>query len=183
MSNRGQRPRLDSPPPSLCLEGSTPEDRLTIKINMSHLNLTYHIVWRTKYSQRTISEEHERDLYTYIVGICDAKQCHVYRINSMPDHIHLCVEVHPTIAVSEFVKVLKQETSKWMRSNRSWFPWFDGWANGYAAFTYSALERPSVIEYIKNQKEHHKVKSFRQEYEEWLQEMGMNPSNDLFLKD
>ena len=149
---------------------------------MSHLNLTYHIVWRTKYSQRTISEEHERDLYTYIVGICDAKQCHVYRINSMPDHIHLCVEVHPTIAVSEFVKVLKQETSKWMRSNRSWFPWFDGWGNGYAAFTYSALERPSVIEYIKNQKEHHKVKSFRQEYEEWLQEMGMNPSNDLFLK-
>ena len=60
---------------------------------------------------------------------------------------------------------------------------FEGWANGYAAFTYSAQERPTVVEYIKNQKEHHKHISFREEYEAWLTEMGINPKDDLFLKD
>ena len=74
---------------------------------MSHISLTYHIVWRTKRSQRTITEEHERDLYAYIFGICKEKKCTLYRVNSMPDHVHICVEVHPSIAVSDFVKTLK----------------------------------------------------------------------------
>ena len=95
----------------------------------------------------------------------------------------MCVEVHPTIALSEFVRVLKQESSKWLKEHRREFPMFDGWGNGYGAFTYSAKERPNVIEYIKSQKEHHKQKSFCEEYEEWLLEMGMNPAGDLFLKD
>ena len=60
---------------------------------------------------------------------------------------------------------------------------FEGWGNGSAGFTYSVKERPAVIEYIKGQKEHHKVKTFREEYEEWRIEMGEDPSNDLFFKD
>lgn len=150
---------------------------------MAHLNLTYHIVWRTKRSERMINEEHERDLLAYILGICNTKQCHLFRINSMSDHVHMCVEVHPTIALSEFVRVIKQESSKWMKEHRDWYPEFDGWGNGYAAFTYSVKERPTVIEYIKNQKEHHKVKTFREEYDEWLREMGMEPDTDFFFKD
>ena len=126
---------------------------------MSHISLTYHIVWRTKCSRPTIEELHERDLYLYINGICDTKKCHIYRLNSMPDHIHLCIEIHPSLALSDFMKIL------------------------YAAFTYSAQERPTVVEYIKNQKEHHKHLSFREEYEAWLTEMGLNPKDDLFFKD
>lgn len=150
---------------------------------MAHLNLTYHIVWRTHGSHLTITESHERDLYAYIFGICREKKCHLYRINSMPDHIHMCVEVHPSMALSEFVRVIKQETSKWMKEQHDSFPLFDGWGNGYAAFTYSVKERPTVIEYIKNQKAHHKVKTFREEYNEWLIEMGLDPTTDLFFKD
>lgn len=150
---------------------------------MSHISLTYHIVWRTRCSQRTISEEHERDLYAYIYGICKEKKCFLYRINSMPDHLHMCVEVHPTIALSDFMQIIKQETSYWMKSHHEWFPHFEAWGNGYAAFTYSIKERPAVIEYIKNQKEHHAKKTFREEYEELLIEFGIDPSKDLFLKD
>ncbi len=150
---------------------------------MAHINLTYHIVWRTKRSERTITAEHERALYAYIHGICQSKDCHLYRINSMPDHLHLCVSVHPTIAVSDFVQVVKQESSKWMREHRAMFPMFDGWGNGYACFTYSAHERPQVIEYIKNQKEHHTKHTFREEYEAWLRDMGMMPDSALFFKD
>ena len=150
---------------------------------MAHINLTYHIVWRTKCSRPTIVEEHERELYAYIYGIIKQKKSHLYRLNSMPDHVHMCVEVHPTIALSEFVKVVKQESSKWLKEHRKEFPMFEGWSNGYAAFSYSAKERPKVMEYIKAQKEHHKHKSFREEYEEWLLEMGMNPAEDMFLWD
>ncbi len=150
---------------------------------MSHVKLTYHIVWRTKFSRSTISERYERELYKYILGICTEKKSHLYRINSMPDHVHMCVEIHPMIAVSEFVKILKQETSKWMKEHNEYFPIFEGWGNGYACFTYSVQERPKVIEYIRSQKEHHHRKSFREEYDEWLAEMGLDPRDDLFFKD
>lgn len=150
---------------------------------MSHISLTYHIVWRTKRSERTIFPEHERDLYAYILGICNEKKCHLYRLNSMPDHFHMCVEIHPSISLSDFMKAVKQGTSRWICEHGSWFPHFDGWGNGYAAFTYSVKERPAVIEYIKNQKEHHKKASFNDEYVQLLRDFGLDPSTDLFLKD
>lgn len=151
--------------------------------HMSHISLTYHIIWRTHRSQHTISEEHERDLYAYILGICQEKKCHLYRINSMPDHVHMCVEVHPTLAVSTFMQVIKQESSRWMIMHHDWYPHFDGWGNGYAAFTYSVKERPTVIEYIKNQKEHHHKATFHEEYCQLMKEFGLDPEKDMFLKD
>lgn len=150
---------------------------------MAHHDLIYHIVWRTKYSKKAIAEEHERELFAYIMGICREKNCRLLRINAMPDHIHLCINIHPTIAVSDLVRIVKQESSKWMRNRPQKFPLFEAWGNGYAAFTYSAKERANVIDYIMRQKEHHKHKTFREEYEEWLAEMGENPANDLFFKD
>lgn len=101
----------------------------------------------------------------------------------MPDHVHMCVEVHPTVALSEFMQVVKQESSKWMSMHKEWFPMFKGWGNGYGAFTYSVKERPRIINYIKGQKEHHRKTSFREEFEGALKEYGMDPSTDLFLSD
>ncbi len=150
---------------------------------MSHINVTYHIVWRTKCSEMVIPESHERELLAYLVGICRGKNCPVYRINSMPNHIHLCVEIPPMVSISAFMQVLKQESSKWLREHKELFPNFRGWGNGYAVFSYSAKERPNIVEYIKNQKVHHQTKTFRQEYEEWLREMGDDPKDDSFLND
>ena len=76
---------------------------------MSHISLTYQIVWRTKRNKNTIREQYERRLYAYILGICQSKGSRLHRINSMPDHIHLCVEVSPTIALSDFVKVFMKD--------------------------------------------------------------------------
>ena len=101
----------------------------------------------------------------------------------MPDHLHICVEVHPTIALSEFMQVIKQESSRWIKEHQEWFPKFRAWGSGYAAFTYSVEERQRVIEYIKNQKEHHHKLTFKDEYENLLREFGLDPVTDLFLKD
>ena len=70
-----------------------------------------------------------------------------------------------------------------MKEHKEWFPLFETWGNGYAAFTYSAKERPNVIAYIARQKEDHRKFSFQNEYETWLRKMGLDPQNDLFLHD
>lgn len=150
---------------------------------MSHISLTYHIIWRTYRSERTIAEAHQRDLYAYLFGICKDLHAWVYRINSMEEHVHICLEIPPMIAVSEFMKTLKQSSSIWMKDHHEWFPRFQGWGSGYAAFTYSVADRRTVVEYIKNQKEHHRHTSFKEEYEQLMRDFGLDPSTDLFLKD
>ena len=85
------------------------------------------------------------------------------------------------MALSDFVKRIKQESSYLFRkdsafSDRNW------WAEGYGAFIYSITEIPNVIEYINNQKEHHKKVSFIEEYRQWLIEMGVSPDEPYFPK-
>lgn len=150
---------------------------------MAHVVLYYHIVWRTKRSEHTIAEAYERDLYAYILGYCKRKECKLIRIGGMPDHIHMLVSIRPDITVSEFVQVLKTESSKWMKSERGKFPRFEGWGNGYAAFTYCERDKDMIRNYIINQKAHHHVHSFREEYESLLSEWGIDPATDLFLRD
>lgn len=121
---------------------------------MSHISLTYHIVWRTKFSHHTINVEHERDFYAYVYGFCKRK-----------------------------MKTLKQETSKWMKEHRDWFPLFEAWGNGYAAFTYSADARTNLINYIRNQKEHHRKVVFQEEFGKLLIEFNLDPNFNRFLDD
>ena len=95
----------------------------------------------------------------------------------------MCLTIHPSLAVSTFMQTLKQESSKWMSMAKDKFPAFERWGNGYAAFTYSINELNTVIDYIRNQKEHHKKVDLNEEFNQWLREMGINPEEDMFLKD
>ncbi len=77
----------------------------------------------------------------------------------MEDHIHMLVDIHPTFSLSGFMRDLKESTSKWLKQNPN-FPYFDYWAESFAAFTYNLNDKEKIINYIKNQKEHHKTISF-----------------------
>ena len=79
---------------------------------MSYTRNLYHIIFRTKYGEPTIGEENEDKLYRYIWGFIKDHNSILYRINGMPDHIHLFAELHPTIAVAEFVQKLKTTTHR-----------------------------------------------------------------------
>lgn len=149
---------------------------------MSHQAFLYHIVFRTKGSMCSIDEQHERELYAYILGICRNKDCKLYRIGGMSDHIHMLISIPPKYSVSEFMKVLKVETNKWIHQSKL-FPIFCGWARGYAAFTYSIKEKQSVYNYIANQKQHHKYNSFVSEFFSLLKEHGLNTDDDDFFDD
>lgn len=87
----------------------------------------------------------------------------------MPDHIHIFCDLHPSVSLSNLIKDLKVATNLWMKES-GLFPEFDGWQEGYGAFTCSVKEKETIINYIKNQKEHHKHKSFEDEFKKLLAE-------------
>jgi REP element-mobilizing transposase RayT len=105
-------------------------------------------------------------------GLINNKNCHLYRINGMQDHLHILTSLHPTLCLSKFVKDIKISSSKWIKENRI-FPRFKNWQDGYGAFTVSYGHKDRVIRYIINQQQHHRKKTFIEEYRGLLEEMGI----------
>lgn len=139
----------------------------------------YHIVFRTKDSLPTIRQDHVNELYAYITGIIKNKNSHLYRINGVENHLHILTDMNPALAPIDFVKDIKVATSIWIKNSNS-FPAFKGWAAGYGSFTCSFMDINKLIEYIKNQQEHHKKVSFEEEYRTLLLEYGITPDEKFF---
>jgi putative transposase len=138
----------------------------------SYRQIFYHIIFGTKYRHKTIDETNCRELYQYISGVIRNKHCKLYRINGTEDHIHIFSDLHPSISLADYVKDIKISSSIWLKSSGK-FPEFDSWQVGYGAFTYSTQEKFRIINYIKNQKEHHKKEAFYDEYKRLLMENGV----------
>jgi putative transposase len=145
----------------------------------SYRQLLYHIVIRTKESHKTISQTQSDHLYAYIGGIIKNKNCHLYRINGMEDHIHILTDLHPSIALADFIRDIKISTSMWMK-NCGLFPAFEGWSDKYGAFTCSYLDSGIIIDYIRRQREHHEKMSFEEEYRKLLVEAGIQIDEAYF---
>jgi putative transposase len=139
----------------------------------------YHIIFSTKQRRPFLVKEGRPDLYRYIWGLLKNKQCHLYRINGTEDHIHILCSLHPSISLAELVKTIKVATSLWIKEKKLFWG-FDQWQTGYGAFTCSHNEKNSIIEYIKNQEEHHKKFSFIDEYKRLLDESAVK-YEDTFL--
>ncbi|KFC20222.1 IS200/IS605 family transposase [Chryseobacterium sp. FH1] len=138
----------------------------------TYKQIYYQIVFGTKNRKPSINEKNESELYKYIWGVLKNKQCKLYRINGMPDHIHIFCDLHTSISLSNLVKDIKVSTNLWMKQS-GLFPEFDGWQEGYGAFTYSIREKETIVNYIKNQKEHHKNETFENEFKRLLNEHGI----------
>ena len=142
----------------------------------------HHLVFRTKNSKRVLTLEELPRLFQYIWGIIKEKDCHLYRINGMEEHIHIFSDLHPSVSLSDYVREIKTASSVWIKKNRI-FPFFEGWGSGYCALTYGHNDKDAIIEYIKNQQVHHQKESFIQEYERLLIENGVKIDYKFFLKD
>ena len=145
----------------------------------SYRQILYHIVFRTKNSRKTISQEHSRDLYAYIMGIIKNQKGFLYRINGMEEHVHILCDLHPSIALADFMRDMKTSTSIWLKENPN-FPKFEAWSDGYAAFTYAWKDKDMIVNYIKNQQEHHKKESFEDELRRLLKEHGVEIDERYF---
>lgn len=132
----------------------------------------YQIVFSTKHRKPVLVEQYDEQLYKYIWGIVKNKNCRLYRINGMPDHIHLFIDLHPSVSLSNLVKDVKIASNQWIKQS-GLFPDFEEWQRGYGAVTYSEKDKQAVINYIKNQKEHHRRESFEDEYKNLLKANGI----------
>ena len=134
----------------------------------TYTQILYQIVFGTKNHARTLSGDREV-LFRFIAGILWNKKCRVYAINGVENHLHILIYLHPSIALADLIKDIKIASSKFIKEQKC-FRDFEGWQVGYSAFTYSQDRKDILINYIKNQEEHHRRKSFREEYLELLKE-------------
>ena len=148
----------------------------------AYRQILYHIVFRTKSSEKSINQAHVADLYKYIWGIIKNKKCVLFRINGMEDHIHILSDLHPSVALADYIKDIKVFSSKWMKES-GYFPDFKGWGIKYCALTYSYRERDTIINYIRNQQEHHKKETFQDEIRRLFQEQGVGGDDKWFWAD
>ena len=144
--------------------------------------ILYHIVFRTKRSEMTINQEHSAALYKYIWGITKSKNCVLFRINGMEDHIHILSDLHPSLALADYIRDIKIASSKWMKAS-GLFPDFKGWGIKYCALTYSYRDRNMIINYIKRQQEHHKKENFQDEIRRFFKEEGIDLEEKWFWID
>jgi REP element-mobilizing transposase RayT len=145
----------------------------------SYRQILYHIIFRTKDGKKTLAQEPIKELYAYILGIVKAKNCFLYRINGMEDHIHLLCDLHPSIALANYVRDIKTASSLWLKQHGK-FPAFEGWAEGYAALTYAWRDKDMIVDYIRNQQEHHKKETFEEEYRRLLEDAGIKIDDRYF---
>ncbi|MEQ8530677.1 MAG: IS200/IS605 family transposase [Imperialibacter sp.] len=125
------------------------------------------IVFAVKYRQGLIEKAWKDDLYKYITGTIQSYDHKMLAINGVEDHIHILIGMRPTQSLSDLLQDIKSGSSKWINDNKLTKRKF-AWQEGYGAFSYSKSHVPNVIRYIHNQEEHHRKKSFLEEYDEFL---------------
>ena len=130
-------------------------------------------VFTVRNRQCLIDKEWKDELYKYITGIIQNHSHKVLQINGMPDHIHILFGMRTTQSISDLMKYVKQDSSKWINKKGFVNEKFS-WQAGFGAFSYSKSQVPKVINYIKNQENHHKKKSFIDEYLELLDEFEID---------
>ncbi|MDE5868638.1 MAG: IS200/IS605 family transposase [Muribaculaceae bacterium] len=139
---------------------------------MSKVFAGYHVVFATKSRKRTLPLERARLLYGYIHGCLEKRNCKTFRINGMEDHVHIAFDLNASLALADVVREIKRGSSHFLGIDNG-FPDFDGWGRGYYAHTFSIMERDGVIEYIRNQREHHSNFNFLDEIKEVSSRQGL----------
>jgi len=100
-------------------------------------------------------------------------------VNGVGNHLHILTDVHPSISLSDFVKEIKVSTSVWIKEKKI-FPAFSSWAEGYGSFTCSYMDMGRLSDYVRNQEEHHKKRTFEDEYRILIREAGLNIEERFF---
>ena len=135
----------------------------------TYTQILYQIVFSTKNREHTLLKPGREELFRYISGVLKNKNCHLYQIGGVSDHLHIITHLHPSIALASLVKDIKLASSDLIKLQKL-FPLFNGWQVGYGGFTYSFKDKDRLINYVKNQEIHHKEKPFRDELIELLKE-------------
>jgi putative transposase len=131
------------------------------------------VVFAVKGRENLISKEWKEDLHKYIAGIIKGKGQKSIIVNGMPDHIHAFIGLRPAMSISDLVRDIKNNSSNFINDNKFVKGKFS-WQEGYGAFSYSHSHIENVYQYILNQEEHHKKKTFKDEYIDFLTKFNVD---------
>ena len=134
----------------------------------THTQLYVQYVFTVKGRKNFLPDERNKLLHKYIRGIVEKRKSTLLAINNMPDHIHILVSVNPNYSFAKFIQEIKAGSSKYINDQK----WISGkfqWQSGYGGFSYSKSHIDNVVHYINDQQRHHEIKTFRDEYLEFLE--------------
>jgi putative transposase len=138
----------------------------------TYTQIYIHIVFAVKNRDALISPEWKERLHKYITGIVQNQRHKLIAINTMPNHAHIFIGLRPDAALSDLVRDIKKDSTNFIngeiKSRRTF-----AWQVGFGAFSYSHSQIGSVVKYILNQEEHHRGRTFREEYETMLREFAV----------
>ncbi len=125
------------------------------------------------------NKEYNEQIFKYISGTITNLKNKSIIVNGIEDHIHIFLGLHHTLSISDLVGTIKKSSSSFINENK-WFYGKFSWQDGYGAFTYSRSQIEDVFRYIKNQEEHHKKTTFKEEYIMLLEKFGIE-YNEKYL--
>ncbi|WP_035602468.1 IS200/IS605 family transposase [Haloferula sp. BvORR071] len=138
----------------------------------THLSLNFHVVFSTKDREPSIAPEWRSRLHAYMGGVVTNLGGTPVAIGGIADHVHLLLGLPATCALSDVVRSLKANSSRWVHDEIRLARFM--WQEGYGAFTVSPSQCRTIIEYIANQEEHHRTRSFQEEYLAFLKKCGIS---------
>jgi REP element-mobilizing transposase RayT len=133
----------------------------------TYTQISIQAIFAVKGRENIITRDWRDELHKYIAGII-RKESTLLAVGGWKDHIHIFTGLPPAISISEFVQKVKSNSSRWINEQKVVRGKFE-WQEGYGAFSYSRSQRDDVINYIMRQEDHHKTRSFREEYLDFLQ--------------
>lgn len=126
-----------------------------------------HVVFSTKNREPNLTENVRPRLFGYLASVGRDLGCEVYRVGGVADHVHMAIDLGRTVSIAEFVKKVKQTSSAWIKEQTDGSKKFE-WQAGYGAFSIGQSQLNALIKYIEGQEEHHRLRSFQEEYRELL---------------
>jgi len=142
----------------------------------TYTQIYIHVVFAVKGRQNLILKAHKDELYKYITGIVTNNNQKLIAINGMSDHIHILLGIKPSISLSDLVRDIKANSSRFI-NEKKWTNYKFSWQEGFGAFSCSHSQLSIVVNYIQNQEKHHSRKTFRDEYIAFLENYNVEHDN------
>jgi putative transposase len=139
----------------------------------TYTQLSMHVIFSVKGRENYMLSKLRPEIFQYISGILKNINQYPLAVNGFKDHVHLFFEMQPNKSLSDIVRLVKANSSKWINEKRMVTGKFS-WQEGFGGFSYSRSQRDNVIQYIIKQEEHHHTKTFREEYLELLKLFEIN---------
>lgn len=146
----------------------------------TYTQISIHAIFAVKGRENIITRNWRDDLHKYIAGII-RKESTILAVGVWKDHVHIFAGIPPIIAVADFVQKVKSNSSKWINEQKLVKGKFQ-WQEGYGAFSYSRSQRDDVINYIMCQEEHHKIRSFQEEYIDFLKKFDVEYNEEYLFE-